>query len=51
MENKEIEIIIDHKIRQHEKRVAWISGIIGATVLAGLFHAIALNHEILSRLE
>lgn len=43
----EIERLIDAKIRQHEIRVAWTSGAIGAALFAGIFHAIALlRHDL-----
>jgi hypothetical protein len=44
MTPQEISALIDLKIRQHEIRVAIISGIVGGAVTAGLFHAIWLNH-------
>ena len=44
MTPQEIEALIDFKIRQHEVRVAIISGITGGAVVAGIFHAIWLNH-------
>lgn len=42
MNKKEIESLIDSKIRQHELRVAVLSGILGLALTAGIFHAIAL---------
>ena len=39
MKKDEIEVLIDKKIRQHESRVGWISGIIGLFLLFGNFHA------------
>jgi hypothetical protein len=39
----QIEYLIDTKIREHEIRVAVISGLLGFAVLAGMFHAIWLN--------
>ena len=39
----QIEYLIDTKIREHEIRVAVISGLLGFAVLAGMFHAIRLN--------
>ncbi len=39
MTHKEIEIIIDQKIKTHELRVGWISGIIGIAFLFGNAHA------------
>lgn len=38
----EIEDLVNKKIRLHEIRVAWISGIFGLSVIFGLFHAIML---------
>lgn len=44
MSNKqELEELIARKIFEHEVKVAIISGIIGASVVAGIFHAIWLN--------
>jgi hypothetical protein len=43
MTKEEILKLIESKIRQHEIRVALISGIIGLAVIAGIFHAIHLN--------
>lgn len=42
--SEQIMLLIDFKIKQHEFRVAVISGILGGIVTAGLFHAIWLNH-------
>jgi hypothetical protein len=42
MNPKEIEKLIDNKIRQHEIRVGWISGVIGALFTFGLIHFIWL---------
>lgn len=39
-----IEFLINYKIRQHELRVALISGALGLILTAGTFHAIHLNH-------
>jgi hypothetical protein len=45
MNRKEIESLIDSKIRLHELRVAVLSGILGLALMAGTFHAIGLlNH-------
>jgi hypothetical protein len=41
---KEIESLIDSKIRLHEFRVALISGIVGGVVIAGIFHAIRISY-------
>lgn len=42
MTPEEIDKLISLKVRQHETRVAIISGILGAAILAGIFHAIYL---------
>lgn len=42
MLEKEIETLIDTKIRQHEIRVGIISGIIGALFTFGMIHAVWL---------
>jgi hypothetical protein len=42
MESKEIEKLIDRKIKEHEIRVGIVSGIIGFLFVFGLFHAIWL---------
>ncbi len=42
MNRDEIEKLIDDKIRNHEIRVGWISGIIGALFTFGIIHAIWL---------
>lgn len=42
MNQKEVESLIDSKIRQHEIRVAVLSGILGLALTAGTFHAIFL---------
>lgn len=39
---KEIESIVDEKIREHEIRVGWISGIIGVIFIIGIIHSIWL---------
>ena len=49
MTDEEIIKTIQAKIRNHEIRVAIVSGILGSAVLAGIFHAIHLNHALLSR--
>lgn len=46
MEWHEFEDLVDRKIREHELRVALSSGLIGAIIAAGLFHAIWLNHSL-----
>lgn len=46
-EDDKIRRLIDEAIRHHEIKVAWASGVLGAALLAGMFHAIALlNHEL-----
>jgi uncharacterized membrane protein len=42
LNQKEIEALIDQKIRDHEIRVGWISGIIGALFTFGIIHSIWL---------
>lgn len=44
MDQQELEALIDKAIRRHELRVALFSGILGAALLAGTWHAIWLNH-------
>jgi hypothetical protein len=39
MTPEEIEDLINLKIQNHELRVGWVSGIIGATFLFGNLHA------------
>ena len=39
---KELEKIIDQKIKEHEVRVGWISGIIGILFVFGIVHSIWL---------
>jgi hypothetical protein len=34
-----IEDMIAERIREHEVRVGWISGLIGVAFIAGIFHA------------
>ena len=38
--------LIDQKIMQHEIKIAMLSGALGAALLAGMFHAISLNHSL-----
>lgn len=47
MTDEEILKLIQAKIRNHEIRVAVVSGILGFAVIAGIFHAIHLNHQLL----
>lgn len=42
MNQQEVEELIDSKIRAHEIRVAVVSGLLGAALFAGIFHAIYL---------
>jgi hypothetical protein len=42
MNLEDIEKLIDNKIRQHEIRVGWISGVIGALFTFGVIHSIWL---------
>jgi hypothetical protein len=42
LSDEDIERLIDAKIYQHEIRVALTSGVIGAALLIGIFHAIGL---------
>jgi hypothetical protein len=44
----EIEQLIDHKIRIHETRVGWISGVIGALFTFGIIHSIWLIRQWIS---
>lgn len=44
MDRKEVELLIDSKIRAHELRVAIVSGIVGSILVAGMFHAIHLAY-------
>ncbi len=49
LDQDEIAKIIDAKIRDHERRVALVSGIIGVSVVLGIFHAIRLNNSLLGQ--
>lgn len=49
LDQDEITKIIDTKIRDHERRVALVSGIIGMSVVLGIFHAIRLNNSLLGQ--
>lgn len=42
MNRSEIENLIDQKIKSHEIKVGWISGIIGALFVFGIMHSIWL---------
>lgn len=50
MSKEEIEQLIDYKIKNHEIRVGWISGIIGVFFVLGIFHAIHLMNSIVQSL-
>lgn len=43
----QIEAIVDQKIRQHEVRVGWISGVIGLVFVFGIIHSIWLMKSLL----
>lgn len=45
MRPDEIEKLIDQKIKSHEVRVGWISGIIGVFFVFGITHSIWLIKE------
>jgi hypothetical protein len=40
MEKTEIERIIDSKIKSHEVRVGYVSGVIGLLFTFGIFHSV-----------
>lgn len=42
MTPEEISDLIDLKVKQHETRVAIVSGLIGGIIIGGIFHAIYL---------
>jgi hypothetical protein len=48
MKPEEIEKLIDSKIRSHEIRVGWISGIIGIFFVFGIVHSIWLMKNLIS---
>jgi len=48
MKPEEIEKLIDSKIKSHEIRVGWISGIIGLFFVFGIIHSIWLIKNIIS---
>lgn len=50
MSEEEINRLIDHKIKTHEIRVGWISGIIGIFFVFGIFHSIHLINSIVQSL-
>jgi len=45
---KAIESMIDSKIREHEERVGWVSGLIGVAFVVGIVHAIWLLKQLSS---
>jgi len=45
MTPEEIENLIDKKIKSHEIKVGWISGIIGVLFTLGIMHSIWLIKE------
>jgi uncharacterized membrane protein len=47
MDKNEIENLIDQKIKSHEIRVGWISGIIGFFFTFGIVHSIWLMKKII----
>lgn len=48
MNPEDIQKIVKQAIRDHEIRVALFSSIIGAAILAGIFHAVWTNHVAIS---
>jgi hypothetical protein len=42
MDDRQIQHLIDHAIREHELRVALWSGLLGPLLMAGTWHAIWL---------
>lgn len=46
---QEIEKMVDRKIAAHERRVGWVSGIIGLSFVLGIFHSIWLVSHVYSR--
>lgn len=42
MDRDQIEKLIDSKIKSHEIRVGWISGLIGALFTFGIIHSVWL---------
>jgi hypothetical protein len=44
----EIEALVDRKIREHERKVGWVSGIIGVAFVAGIIHSIWLVKQLVS---
>lgn len=43
---RQIEAMIDRKIAEHERRVGWVSGIIGVAFIAGIIHSIWLVKQL-----
>lgn len=48
MKPEEVEKLIDSKIKSHEIRVGWISGIIGLFFVFGIMHSIWLIKNLIS---
>ena len=44
----EIEALVDRKIAEHERRVGWVSGIIGVAFIAGIIHSIWLVKQLVA---
>ncbi len=42
----EIEALVDHKIAEHERKVGWVSGVIGIAFIAGIIHSIWLVKQL-----
>jgi uncharacterized membrane protein len=47
MDKTEIENLIDQKIKSHEIKVGWISGIIGFFFVFGIVHSIWLVKQLI----
>lgn len=45
MNREDIERLIDQKIKSHEIKVGWISGIIGVLFVFGIIHSILLMKQ------
>jgi hypothetical protein len=45
---EEISALIDGKIREHEFKVGWVSGLIGVAFVVGIVHAIWLLKQLAS---
>jgi hypothetical protein len=48
MKPEEIESLINQKIKEHEVRVGWISGVIGSLFTFGIVHSIWLIRQWIS---